>query len=163
VTNNGAVEWSERMPKCLGGGIVLLQLVRPPAATGQPAPTHAATPVDPIAAIVEAFRTPNVVTLTDPHDNVQVQTFLLSLIRDPRFPDAANDIVIETASARYQDAIDRFVRGDDVEAAVFAKGLGRPYRGEQPRGPGRRVDSSCACRQRLPQKHVGGQPCLVTT
>ena len=32
-----------------------------------------------------------------------------------------NDIVIETASARYQDAIDRFVRGDDVERAVLRK------------------------------------------
>jgi hypothetical protein len=52
---------------------------------------------------------------------VQVQTFLLSLVRDPRFPDAANDIVIETASARYQDAIDRFVRGDDVAPGVLQK------------------------------------------
>jgi hypothetical protein len=38
-------------------------------------------------------------------------------VRDPRFPEAVNDIVIETASARYQDAIDRFVRGDSVERA----------------------------------------------
>ena len=58
-------------------------------------------------------------TLTDPHGNIQVQAFLLSLVRDPRFPDAANDIVIETASARYQDVIDRFVRGDDVEPSVL--------------------------------------------
>jgi hypothetical protein len=109
------------MRKCLVGGIVLLQLVYGPAATAQAAPPHVATPVDPIAAVVEAFRTHNVVTLTDPHGNVQVQTLLLSLVRDPRFPDAANDIVIETASARYQDAIDRFVRGDDVEAGVLRK------------------------------------------
>ena len=109
------------MRKCLAGGIVLLQLVRGPAATAQAVPPHAATPVDPIAAIVEAFRTHNVVTLTDPHGNVQIQSFVLSLVRDPRFPDAANDIVIETASARYQDALDRFVRGDDVEADVLRK------------------------------------------
>lgn len=32
-----------------------------------------------------------------------------------------NDVVIETASARYQDAIDRFVRGGDVERAVLRK------------------------------------------
>lgn len=109
------------MRKCLVGGIVLLQLVRGPAATAQAAPPHAATPVDPLAAVVEAFRTHNIVTLTDPHGNVQVQTFLLSLVRDSRFPDAANDVVIETASARYQDAIDRFVRGDDVDPGVLRK------------------------------------------
>lgn len=56
-----------------------------------------------------------------PHGNVHVQTLLLSLVRDPRFPDAAKDIVIETASARYQDAIDRFVRGDEVESGVLRK------------------------------------------
>ena len=81
----------------------------------------AAVPIEPIAAITEAFRTHEIVTLTDPHGNVQMQAFLLSLIRDPRFPDVVNDIVIETASARYQDAIDRFVRGDDVPAAVLRK------------------------------------------
>jgi hypothetical protein len=77
--------------------------------------------VDPIHAIVEAFRTHNVVALTDPHGNVQVQAFLLSLVRDPRFPQLATDIVVETASARYQDAIDRFVRGEDVERAVLRR------------------------------------------
>ena len=80
-----------------------------------------ATPVEPIAALLEAFRTHNVVTLTDPHGNAQVQAFLLSLMRDPRFPHAVRDIVIETASARYQDVIDRFVRGDDVDGAVLRK------------------------------------------
>ena len=69
------------MRKLLLGGIVLLQLVRWPAAAAQTAPPHAATPIDPIAAVVDAFRTHDVVTLTDPHGNVQVQTFLLSLVR----------------------------------------------------------------------------------
>jgi hypothetical protein len=101
--------------------VVLLVLLRAPAgATQSPAP-QTATPVDPITAIVEAFRTHDVVALTDPHGIVQVQEFLLSLVRDPRFPGAVDDIVIETASARYQDAIDRFVRGDVVEAAVLRR------------------------------------------
>jgi hypothetical protein len=50
-----------------------------------------------------------------------MQSFLLSLVRDGRFPLAANDIVIETASARYQDAIDRFARGDEVPYDVLRK------------------------------------------
>lgn len=101
--------------------VVLLLVARAPAAAMQSAPAQPATPVEPIAAIIEAFRTHDIVTLTDPHGNEQVQAFLLSLVRDPRFPEAANDIVIETASARHQDAVDRFVRGDDVERAVLRK------------------------------------------
>jgi hypothetical protein len=109
------------MKKSLFGGIVLLQLVLAPAEALQNAQPHAAAPVDALAAIVDAFRTHDVVTLTDPHGNVQIQSFLLALVRDPRFPDAANDIVVETASARYQDVIDRFVRGDEVAPDVLRK------------------------------------------
>lgn len=106
------------MRKCLLRGVVLLWLLSGPVGAMQDRAPRAA-PLDPIPTIVEAFRTHHVVTLTDPHGNVQVQTFLLSLVRDPRFAEVANDIVIETASARYQDAIDRFVRGDDVEPSVL--------------------------------------------
>lgn len=109
------------MRKSLFGGFVLLQLMLTSAGSAQKAQPHAATPADPFAAIVDAFRTHDVVTLTDPHGNVQIQSFLLSLVRDRRFPDVANDIVIETASARYQDVIDRFVRGDDVDRGILRK------------------------------------------
>lgn len=80
-----------------------------------------AVPQEPIAAIVEAFSSHDVVAISDPHGNLQMQAFLLSLVRDPRFAAAAHDIVIETLSARYQDVIDRFVRGDDVPAGVLRR------------------------------------------
>jgi hypothetical protein len=73
------------------------------------------TPVEPIAAILDAFRTHEIVAI------LPLQTFLLSLIHDARFPAAVDDIVIETLSARYQDAIDRFVRGDDVARDALRK------------------------------------------
>jgi len=82
-----------------------------------PAPTPAAA----IRAIVEALRTHDIVAVGDPHGNMQVQAFLLSLVRAADFADAADDIVIETASSRYQDAIDRFVRGEDVPRDVLRK------------------------------------------
>ena len=88
------------------------------AQTSAPVPP---APIEPITAILDAFRTHDIVGLTDPHGNVQMQVFLLSLIRDARFPAVVNDIVIETASARYQDAIDRFVRGEDVPRDVLRK------------------------------------------
>ena len=108
--------------------VVLVVAVHASANATQTAPARTSIPGNPVSAIIEAFRTHDIVTLTDPHGNVQVQAFLLSLIRDPRFRESVNDVVIETASARYQDAIDRFVRGDEVEMSGPAKSLGRPHR-----------------------------------
>lgn len=73
-----------------------------------------ATPVDPVAAIIEAFRTHEIVALSDAHGNRQSQLFLEALVRDPRFPTVANDIVWESGNARFQDRVDRFVRGEAV-------------------------------------------------
>lgn len=73
-----------------------------------------AVPVDPIGAIIDAFRSHSVVALPDAHGNEQSHAFLVSLIRDPRFGATVNDIVVEFGSARYQNVIDQFVRGEDV-------------------------------------------------
>ena len=40
--------------------------------------------------------------------------FLRTPVADPRFADAVNDIVIEVANARYQEAMDRYIRGDQI-------------------------------------------------
>ena len=76
-------------------------------------------PVEPIASILDAFRTHEIVAMTP--GNVELRAFLLSLIRDARFPASVNDVVSELLSARYQDAIDRFVRGEDVPRDVLRK------------------------------------------
>ena len=55
-------------------------------------------PVTPIDAILEAFDTHSLVGLSDAHGNEQAHAFLLALIRDPRFPLAANDILVELAA-----------------------------------------------------------------
>jgi hypothetical protein len=100
----------------LGGVLLLLPLLV--AAVSSPAQQGAAprpaVPVEPIAAILDAFRTHNVVALGEPHGNEQAHAFRLSLIRDPRFAAVVNDIVVESGSSRYQDLMDRFVRGEDV-------------------------------------------------
>jgi hypothetical protein len=75
-----------------------------------------AIPAEPIAAILEAFRSHRIVALGEgSHGNEQGHLFRLSLIRDARFAAAVNDIVVEFGSARYQDLLDRFVRGQDVD------------------------------------------------
>ena len=80
-----------------------------------------ATATEPVAAILDAFKTHEIVTVSDPHGRMPMQAFLLALIRDPRFADTVNDIVVEPASSRYQDVVDRFVRGDDVREDVLRK------------------------------------------
>lgn len=81
------------------------------AQTNTPKP---AIPLDPIPAIVEALQLHSVVALGDAHGNEQAQAFLKSLVLDPRFAAAANDILVEFGNARYQHLADRFVRGGDV-------------------------------------------------
>lgn len=73
-----------------------------------------AVPVQPIQAVIDAFGSHQLVALADPHGNEQVHAFRLSLIRDPRFAAVVNDIVVEFGSARYQERMDRFVRGESV-------------------------------------------------
>jgi hypothetical protein len=74
-----------------------------------------AVPLDPIAAVIDAFRTHRIVALAEgSHGNEQAHTFRLALICDPRFATAVQDIVVEFGSARHQDLMDRFVNGAEV-------------------------------------------------
>ena len=75
-----------------------------------------ATPVEPVAALIDALRSHDVVALDEgAHGNEQGHALRLALIRHPAFAGAVNDIVVEFGSARYQDVIDRFVRGEPVD------------------------------------------------
>src|SRR5947199_1473802 len=74
-----------------------------------------AVPIEPIAAVIDAFRSHEVVALGEgDHGNEEGHAFRLSLIRDPRFATTVNDIVVETGNALYQDLMDRFVQGEDI-------------------------------------------------
>jgi hypothetical protein len=78
-------------------------------------------PSEPIAGILEAFKTRQIVGIPDAHRNTATHAFLLSLIRDPRFPTVVNDVVVECGNARHQDVADRFVRGENVPYEVLQK------------------------------------------
>lgn len=74
-----------------------------------------AKPVDPIDTIIEAFKTYNVVALDEGHHtNIPGHEFRLALLRDPRFPEVVNDIVVECGNSLYQDIMDRFTNGEEV-------------------------------------------------
>jgi hypothetical protein len=88
-------------------------------ATVPPAPTHAQRQ-DPIDAIVAAFRTHDIVALGEgSHGNEQGHAVRRRLVQDPRFGDLVDDIVVEFGNARYQDLIDRFVRGATINDSML--------------------------------------------
>ncbi|MEQ1945973.1 MAG: hypothetical protein ABL995_02215 [Bryobacteraceae bacterium] len=81
-----------------------------------------AVPLEPIAAIVDAFRSHDIVAMDEGnHGNEQGHAFRVSLIRDERFIRSVNDIVVEVGSARYQDVMDRFTAGEDVPYSDLRK------------------------------------------
>jgi len=85
------------------------------SATGAHGQSKPAVPLEPIAAILDAFRTHDIVALGEGrHNNEQGYAFRLALIRDPRFAATVNDIVVESGSAAHQDVMDRFIRGEAV-------------------------------------------------
>jgi hypothetical protein len=84
-------------------GILLQTVVRP------------AVPTEPIDSIIQAFRSHNLVALGEGnHNNEQGHAFRMALIRDRRFANIVNDIVVEFGNARDQAVVDRFIAGDDV-------------------------------------------------
>ena len=88
---------------------------RPPVSSAQsPEQAKAAVPVDPVGAIVEAFRSHPLVAVGDNHGSNQGHAFRLALVRDPRMAGIVNDVVVEFGSARYQELMDRFIRGGAV-------------------------------------------------
>jgi hypothetical protein len=84
---------------------------------GQSAEPRLAVPTPAVPAILDAFRSHDVVALSDSDDSGSA--FRLSLIRDPQFASIVNDIVVEFGNALYQSVIDRFVGGGDVPDPVL--------------------------------------------
>ena len=79
-----------------------------------------AVPIEPIGAILAAFDDHQVVALDEgTHGSVEGHAFRLALVRDPRLATRVQDIVVEFGNARYQESMDRFVRGDYVPAQTL--------------------------------------------
>ena len=102
---------------------VVAALLLPTPARAQAASSRPpAIPVDPIAGVIDAFRTHDVVALGEGgHGNEQAHRLRLALVRDRRFATTVDDIVVESGSARYQDVMDRFVRGEDVPRDMLVR------------------------------------------
>jgi hypothetical protein len=79
------------------------------------APVKEAIALEPVAAVLNAFRTHRIVALDEgDHNNLQGYAFRMALIHHPQFAGLVNDIVVEAGNSLYQDVMDRFVAGEDV-------------------------------------------------
>ena len=76
--------------------------------------SQASVPEPALPAILKIFDTFEVVGMPAAHGQKDVDDFILSLIRDPRFSESVNDIVVECGNVRYQPILDRYIIGDDV-------------------------------------------------
>lgn len=91
------------------------------ATAAQGPPLRAAQPIEPIGAIIDAFRSHSVVALGEDHGNEQGHALRMQLLRDPRFAAAVDDILVEFGNARYQELMDRFVKGEPVDARALRR------------------------------------------
>lgn len=76
--------------------------------------TQDAIPEPAIPAILKAFETYDVIAMEAAHGEKDIDDFILSLIRDPRFPTLVKDIVVECGNVRYQPILDRYIAGENV-------------------------------------------------
>jgi hypothetical protein len=91
------------------------QRCRTQASAGHPVKAaQDSIPEPAIPGILNAFETFEVVGIPAAHGQKDIDDFILSLIRDPRFAASVNDIVVECGNSRYQPILDRYIAGDDV-------------------------------------------------
>src|SRR6266850_2159605 len=76
-------------------------------------------PVEAVGAIVEAFRSHAIVTISASHGDQPMLAFTLALIHDRRLSTVVNDLVVEDGNARYQDLMDRYIRGEAVPLSAL--------------------------------------------
>jgi hypothetical protein len=74
----------------------------------EPAPASA------VPAILAAFDKYEVVGMSEAHGMKDVDDLILSLIRNPAFPEKVNDIVVECGNSLYQPLLDRYIAGENV-------------------------------------------------
>jgi hypothetical protein len=99
-------------------GVLLPAPPEKPAA--KPSTVHAAkpapAPVDGVSAILEAAHDHLIVGVGERHHSASTHERLRRLVRDPRFPTAFQDIVVEFGNPRYQGVMDRYIAGESVPA-----------------------------------------------
>jgi len=91
------------------------------AADGQLAVRPEAHPENAVTAITRALDAYPLVAIGEIHRNQQLHDLLVTVVRDARFLPNGGDIVVEFGNARYQDRMDRYIRGETVGQKSLAQ------------------------------------------
>jgi hypothetical protein len=81
----------------------------------------ATTVVPAVDGILKAFQNHPLVAIGDDHNSAQEEDFYAALVRDPRFPTEAGNVVVEFGGAAHQDILDRYLNGQRVSYADLRK------------------------------------------
>ena len=74
-----------------------------------------------ISAVLNAFAKYEVVGIEAGHDQKDIKDFILSLVREPSFPNTVNDIAVECGNSLYQPVLDRYITGKQVSYSKVQK------------------------------------------
>lgn len=107
--------------------VLLLLLMMPSTALGQvqaqrsdPTDTRL-SPKAAVPAILAAFNRYEIIAMPEAHGDKDLDDFILSLLRNPAFPQKANDIAVECGNSLYQPILDRYIAGENVPFAEVQK------------------------------------------
>ena len=64
--------------------------------------------------VIDLFREHQVVGIGEPHRQVKYHEFFQGLLKNPKLPEAVDDIVLECGNSKYQKVADRYINGEDV-------------------------------------------------
>lgn len=78
-------------------------------------------PRDASTAIFDAYKKYDIVAIGAGHANQNLDTFLLGLLADPRFPGDIRDVVVECGNSLYQKTLDHYIAGASVAQADIQK------------------------------------------
>jgi hypothetical protein len=87
---------------------------------------------DATAAVLEAFKTHDIVMLGEIHNNKQEYEWLDALVANSEFADQVDEVVVELGNSLYQNSVDRYIAGEAVPIADVQRawrstlGLGPP-------------------------------------
>ena len=109
---------------CLAAPLFLVTVI-PTTCGAQTQPAMEATaklsPQPAIPAVLAAFDKYEIVAMSEAHGMKDEDDFILSLIRNPAFPEKVNDIAVECGNSLYQPILDRYIAGEDVPFAEVQK------------------------------------------
>lgn len=80
-----------------------------------------AKPEPAIPAMVDLFRSHDIVMFGETHGNKQEYEWLCNLVKTPAFADRVNDIVVEFGNSLYQKTADRYIAGENIPQAQITK------------------------------------------